>query len=943
MSPTPLCQLPTASQGGCGCGAAPGPVVVPATIDNAPGLASLAYRIGTFTTFRQAMLDRTPAHDLLANVPNPFAGWRPGADGDFQTFLIELWAYLADVLTFYQERIANEAYVQTATQRDSALRIVELIAYRPSPGAAASGVASFTVSPGKIVTVPAGFRISSRAEPGKQAAVFETSAAVTARAEHNAIALSSVAPVNQFAALTNIQLLYGGVGNAGLAAAAADLYGSAASTYVSTLSFLGFRAAVSEIAVASPVFQARSAAPALLQRAAFTGFTGGLATKATTLTAQGGDFTSHRYPFYSVTTRTIVLAGLNHRLNTGDYVLAVENGSTATLFQLSSVSTDKTANTTTLTWQETDAKKYDSSSQPVTLFALRVKAAPFGNDAPVNPDGSDLPGQTGSYVPAGVLIDLDGVYDAARGTAQNPGWVVLLAGGADPGTAASFQFSEARPVTALGYLLVKRVTRLTLSSGAVAASAFALRDTLVLTGSELLSLQNDLPLPDLLQGDSLILAGLYPNLQDGQAAIVQGNLYDATGATATPSAEFHTIKGKPLQDAANKLTTVQLDKPLSQQYSRSSTSLLANLVAFTQGETVADEVLGNGTGAPNQEFPLKKIPLTYLPSTDPESQSPVQSTVVVEVNGVRWEEKPTLLESDGGARQYSLTEDNSGQTTVVFGDGIHGAAPPTGVANVHASYRVGLGSSGNVAPGGVQQLLDSIAGLQQVGNPQSAAGGTDPESLDRIAVNAPGSVHAFNRAVSTSDYAALALTFPGIAKASTSWVAAGSAHPYVQLTVAAAGQPDITQTPLAAQLRDFLDQRRDVNVALRIVSFTPVYVSFAVTVDIQDQYPRKATVSAVEAALNAGINPDGSAGYFAFDRLDFGQSLHLSALYALVQSVPGVQDALITQFNLAGSQQPVANDILIGPTQIAVVMNDPSHPEQGLLTVTLGSGGFADA
>jgi hypothetical protein len=105
---------------------------------------------------------------------------------------VELWAYLADVLTFYQERIANEAFITTATRRDSLLRLAELIDYRPGPGAGASALVAFTVQKDKAVTVPAGFRVGSKAAPGRAAAVFETSTAVKALADHNAIPVATV-------------------------------------------------------------------------------------------------------------------------------------------------------------------------------------------------------------------------------------------------------------------------------------------------------------------------------------------------------------------------------------------------------------------------------------------------------------------------------------------------------------------------------------------------------------------------------------------------------------------------------------------------------------------------------------------------------------------------------------------------------------------------------
>jgi hypothetical protein len=38
----------------------------------------------------------------------------------------------------------------------------------------------------------------------------------------------------------------------------------------------------------------------------------------------------------------------------------------------------------------------------------------------------------------------------------------------------------------------------------------------------------------------------------------------------------------------------------------------------------------------------------------------------------------------------------------------------------------------------------------------------------------------------------------------------------------------------------------------------------------------------------------------------------------------------------------IRSDILIGSTEIAVIGNDPAHPENGLLVITQGTGGFVD-
>ena len=375
-----------------------------------------------------------------------------------------------------------------------------------------------------------------------------------------------------------------------------------------------------------------------------------------------------------------------------------------------------------------------------------------------------------------------------------------------------------------GYALNAKVTELTLADEEATPSEriFGIRDTLILTGAEKLPLHDDLPLPDPVQGDTLILDGLYPNLQDGQVVIVSGSLFDPSGEVSTLDAatEVCRLAGPPLQDAANDLTTVKLKDALANSYVRSTTVLLANVVAVTQGETVSDEVLGSSDGSALQSYPLKKQPLTYLPSTDLESASAVQSTLTVTVNGVQWQEQPNLFESGPAAQDFTVTQDNTGVSTVVFGDGINGMRPPTGTNNMHARYRVGLGISGNVPAAGVQQLVDNLAGLQQVTNPQPTIGGADPENLSEIRTNAPASVRTFDRAVSTEDYAALARTFPAIAKASARWVLFDAnyvalAHPYIQLTVAATDGTPVSRGGLVSQLRSFLDQRRDPNVSLR--------------------------------------------------------------------------------------------------------------------------------
>src|SRR5690349_14026950 len=95
------------------CGCCEGvQVVTPQPTANRPGLSTLAYRVGTHTTFLETMQARLSSHEYLQ-----LAGLKTRELDDLSMALLDGWATVADVLTFYQERMANEGYLRTATER----------------------------------------------------------------------------------------------------------------------------------------------------------------------------------------------------------------------------------------------------------------------------------------------------------------------------------------------------------------------------------------------------------------------------------------------------------------------------------------------------------------------------------------------------------------------------------------------------------------------------------------------------------------------------------------------------------------------------------------------------------------------------------------------------------------------------------------------------------
>ncbi len=93
---------------------------------------------------------------LLDFASRAFPAWNPSSEGDFGVVLVELFSYLGDNLSYYGDRLQQEAYLPTATQRLSLLQIADLLGYSPSNGVPATGSVTFqTSNPGPAVTVPA--------------------------------------------------------------------------------------------------------------------------------------------------------------------------------------------------------------------------------------------------------------------------------------------------------------------------------------------------------------------------------------------------------------------------------------------------------------------------------------------------------------------------------------------------------------------------------------------------------------------------------------------------------------------------------------------------------------------------------------------------------------------------------------------------------------------
>jgi len=174
--------------------------LTPGLIANRPGLNLLAYRVGTHAAFLETMKARLSNYFL--NIPRegvdehgqpwaeriyPLTGLTARAEDDPSIAILDAWATVGDVLTFYQERIANEGYLRTATERRSILELARLVGYALRPGVASTVYLAYTLDSSfkEEVVIPTGSRVQSLPERDEQPQSFETSEVLNTRAAWN--------------------------------------------------------------------------------------------------------------------------------------------------------------------------------------------------------------------------------------------------------------------------------------------------------------------------------------------------------------------------------------------------------------------------------------------------------------------------------------------------------------------------------------------------------------------------------------------------------------------------------------------------------------------------------------------------------------------------------------------------------------------------------------
>lgn len=107
---------------------------------------SFDYSSRDYTTIRSALLDR---------ASRVMPEWTDRDPSDFGMLMVDLWAYMGDVLHYYVDRSASESYLPTATQRESVLALANMLDYRPRSRQAAAGSVTLSNTSSSSVVIPA--------------------------------------------------------------------------------------------------------------------------------------------------------------------------------------------------------------------------------------------------------------------------------------------------------------------------------------------------------------------------------------------------------------------------------------------------------------------------------------------------------------------------------------------------------------------------------------------------------------------------------------------------------------------------------------------------------------------------------------------------------------------------------------------------------------------
>jgi hypothetical protein len=888
-------------------------------IHNRPGLPALSYRFHTHGSALAAMKVRLSKPLIVESdeldeggkpkteETNPLKQLTTRSTDDPAMAVLDAWAAVTDVLTFYQERIANEGYLRTAAERRSVLELARAIGYELNPGVAAGCSLAFTVesaagSP-ESATVKKGVKVMSIPGQDEKPQTFETIAEIEARAEWNELQPQQ----------TKKQTIAMGL---------KELYLKGVETNLKAGEVLLI------------VGKEREDDP--------TCENWDMRRLLTVETDTEGDYT-----------RVTWEKGLGWNKFGKTIHPAAQDVAVYTFHQRAALFGYNAPDWRVMPQSVHEAFGEATVDATAAVKGFAVKRAYGGpEEAAIDASGGGVTGEVSAEImPLAVYTDwpkftisdiaspetdtihLDNVYPKITAG----GWLIISI----PTHQEVYQVVSAVEDSRANFTLTSKTTRIKLRGERLKEEFDSyIRNAVIFAESEELEIAEK-PLPEPVHGDRIALDGHPITLEsadgtqtatlnpDDSLRVAGPPLLIRSGgqepAALTPEELTTALAGSTVQpvqwelidrddfvgkatihsdvveleaaeeddDTVSEIavisdqsgavtsdrdrTTVALEESLQNCYDRRTVTINANVAPATHGETVSKAALGSGDGAKtNQSFALKKPPLTYVSAS---TSSGGESTLTLRVDNVQWTEVSSLYGLDERSQSFLVHIDNAGEASVIFGDGKSGARLPSGSENVVATYRSGIGSDGNVDAGKLTLLMTRPLGVRGVTNPLAASGGTGAEALEDARGNAPLKVLTLDRIVSLRDFEDFARAFSGIAKAQAVSLWNGHNH-LVHITVATSEEESIdSKSELYENLIAAMDLARDPIQPVVVSGYVPRTFSLSAGLILDPKYDSDDVIAEATEAL---------AEAFAFDQRSFGQPITGAEVVKVLQSMSGV-------------------------------------------------------
>ncbi len=829
---------------------------------NRPALPHIGYRIGTYPDFVEAMVRRI-------NASLPLAGWTHRAPDDPGIALLEGAAILGDILTFYQEHYANEAFLRTAQWRESVADLVRLLGYRLAPGLGGRATFAFEVKGKQAITIPAGFPLKADLAEAPDPVDFQTEADLIAWPHLSAFHLyrprSPASGISGQPVRIELTAVNGSTtiaARAGFELKEGDrlMLVPPEPAWTSSGGTLSAQKAPQVVKV-SKVTQLLDRTIVELEGAVEQDWSG-----AVTGYRLGRAFRHFGHNAPPKKTRNLtdgsgkIIGSIESNTRFDRHVdpghscsLSSASISLPPAFvPLDQEVSDLTVNTRVVVQavvREEDAYTHYPLTVVKTIKAVDAGNMGFGN----------LNGPSSFVTLDSPLVRHTGLDDPES---DIRGWRIHEV--------------TSPPLTLRG--------ETTFSSGALTSGT----DALFFYGTD---------------GEAKALAGRALLLRRDDGRLLALNCTKTQGDFTLPA-------GAADEPRMWALSFDKVPQPfLRQDFDEAAprVAVLGNLAQATQGKAEREAVLGNGDGrAQFQTFKLPKAPLTYFLSDG--ATPPQVPELEVYVNGRRWTRVASFFGRGPREEIYIVREDADGASWVQFGDGEAGARLPSGIDNVTARYRSGAGAHGALKPGAAPSAGQRLEGLEKVRLPDVVSGGAQPEAAAKAREAAPGKVQSLGRLVSLQDYETEVNTIPGVSAATAAW-GLKDGVPAVLLRVLLEAGREAEFQDVRATIAHFQRCRGPDRFS---VAIEQAFLRYAF-LDLLYAYDPRLVKADVEARLRAALGLVGDedharSGLLGLRNRRLGEPEYASRIEGVVQQVQGVVWCRVTGLGMfaAGAADPTA-------------------------------------